>query len=137
MNLAIPARFRVALAAKGGLLGSMAALFLGLGLASAGRGQWPLFARAFATFVFALAAGFLFWAAALALLDAVQGQALRSKGATPLSTRRSGTSLRLPTGGFVEYILWNPWGPLEQGARYTVTYGRRSKVLVAPPEREA
>jgi hypothetical protein len=132
----IPPRFRVALAAKGLLLLSLAAVFLVLGFAAWGQQPWPVLVR-LGVFGFAvLTTRFLGWAAGLALLDAVQGRAERSSGATPLPSRRSGRSLRLSSGRFVEYILVNPWQPLEQGARYTVTYGRRSGVLVAPPERE-
>jgi hypothetical protein len=38
-----------------------------------------------------------------------------------------------PDGRFVAYVLSNPWPALEQGQRYTVTYGKFSRVLVEPP----
>ena len=64
------------------------------------------------------------------------GQALVGRGAKPLNSRRSGYSLRLPSGRFVEYVLYNPWPSLAPDATYTVVYGRFSGVLVAQPQPE-
>lgn len=134
--LSIPPRFRLALGAKGVALAALAGLFVFLGAEAFGRWHWPLLARVSALGLTLFAGAFLAWAATLALVDVALGKAVRSHGARPLKTRRSGYSLELPGGGFVEYILYNPWQPLQQGATYTVVYGRRSRVLVAPPELE-
>lgn len=128
--------FRVALAGKGALLLGLGAVFAVLGLEAWARWHWPLPARLSAVGLCLVAAGFLAWAAGLALLDAVKGEALEATGAVALKSRRAGYSLRLPSGRFVEYILHNPWEPLTPGARYTVVYGRHSGVLVAPPRVE-
>jgi len=131
----IPAKFRAALLAKGLLLASMAALFVGLGVAAWARSGWPVPVRVSVIIIAGVLALFLSWAAALALLDAVLGWAVRATGAVPLRSRRAGHSLKLPDGRHVEYILHNPWEPLRQGETYSVLYGRHSRVLVAPPER--
>jgi hypothetical protein len=55
-------------------------------------------------------------------------------GATVLKNRKQGYSMRVPSGRYVEFILFNPWEPLRPEATYTVTYGRFSGVLVARPE---
>jgi len=132
----IPAALRWALLGKGALLlllgGAFAAL-LGRSLVV----PWPWAVRLLVAAGCALVAQFLFWNASLAVLDSVSGRALRVKGATALADRRSGYSLRLPDGRFVEFILWNPWEPLRPGTRYTVTFGRYSRVLVMPPEGES
>jgi hypothetical protein len=131
--------FRWALATKGALLftfaGGFALLALGA-LTGIGGSAWT-WLRLPGAALFALLGGFLAWAASLALRDVARGEALRESGAVALASRRSGLSLRLPSGGFAEFILWNPWERLEPGARYRVTYGRFSRVLVEPPEREA
>jgi hypothetical protein len=127
--------FRVALFAKALLLLAIAALFVGLAFRVAtGAGLWPL--RVLAGFVLAGLGSFVAQAAALGGLDALRGRAVRAEGAVALASRRSGYSLRLPDGHFVEFILWNPWQPLVPGRRYTVTFGRHSKVLVRAPEPE-
>ncbi len=86
--------------------------------------------------VSAAIACFLVWASSLAFADALRGEAIRESGATPLASRWSGRSLRTPSGRFAEFVLWNPWAPLDIAASYTVTYGARSGVIVAPPELE-
>lgn len=127
---------RIALLAKGALLVALAAVFalLTVQLALGGPGYWPL--RVAAGSLFVLMAVFLLWAARLGLVDALSGRAERSTGAVALHSRRAGYSLQLPDGRFVEFILWNPWQPIHPGRRYTVTFGRRSRVLVRPPEPE-
>lgn len=135
-KLVIPIRFRAALLAKGALLAALAALFIWLGVEAWARWHWPATARVSVAALAASLALFLGWAASLALLDVVLGRAERSTGAVPLKRRRTGYSLKLPSGRYVEYILYNPWQPLQQGATYTVLYGHRSGVLVAPPEPE-
>lgn len=135
-QLLIPARFRAALLAKGALLAGMAALFLWLGLEAWARPGWPAAVRLGVAAACAGVAIFLGWAASLALLDMALGEAVRATGAAPLKRRWAGHSLKLPDGRFVEYILYNPWQPLRQGETYTVLFGRRSAVLVAPPRAE-
>ncbi len=132
----IPAKFRAALLAKGILLVSLAAFFTLLGVGAWTLGHWPLTARVGVAALTVMLALYLGWAASLALLDLVLGQAMRSTGATPLEQRRTGYSLKLPSGRNIEYILYNTWPPLQPGVTYTVLYGRRSGVLVAPPEPE-
>ncbi|MBI5481684.1 MAG: hypothetical protein HY906_22700 [Deltaproteobacteria bacterium] len=90
------ARFRLALLGKGLLLGAIAVLFAALAAAAWTKWHWPLLARASGLLLTLLAAAWVGWAAALALLDVLRGQALRSTGAKPLESRRSGYSLRLP-----------------------------------------
>jgi len=127
--------FRAALFAKAVLLLAFAALFAALALRLvAGTGLWPL--RALAAFFLLGLGGFVAWASALGCLDVLRGRADRTAGAEALESRRAGHSLRLPDGRFVEFILWNPWQPLVPGRRYTVTFGRHSKVLVRAPEPE-
>lgn len=133
--LRISPGFRAALAAKALLLMGIAALFAvpALRIAS-GQGLWPVRAGV-ALFLAALGA-YVAWAASLGLRDAALGRAERASGAVALQSRKAGYSLQLPDGSFVEYVLWNPWGPLVPGQRYTVTFGRHSKVLVRAPEPE-
>lgn len=127
--------FRIALLAKAMMLLAIAVLFAGLGFRiAAGAGLWPL--RVLAGLFFAGLGSFVAWAAGLGGLDALRGHARRAGGAVALQSRRSGYSLRLPDGCFVEFILWNPWQPLVPGRRYTVTFGHHSKVLVRAPEPE-
>jgi len=131
----ISAGFRAALAAKALLLLGIAALFAVPAFRIAtGQGWWPL--RAAVGLFLAGLGLYVAWAASLGLRDAALGQAERAGGAVALQSRRAGYSLQLPDGSFVEFILWNPWGPLQPGRRYTVTFGRHSKVLVRPPEPE-
>jgi hypothetical protein len=134
--LPMPPRFRVALLGKGALLAALSAVFAWLGVEAWARWHWAFAARLSGVALCAVAAGFLLWAAGLALLDVVKGEALESHGAVALKSRRAGYSLELPSGRFVEYILHNPWQRLTPGKRYTVTYGKYSRVLVAPPVEE-
>jgi hypothetical protein len=127
--------FRLALLGKGALLAGIAAVFARLAIQLAfGASLWPL--RIAAGLVLAPLALFLLWAAGLGLVDALLGRAERASGALALQSRRAGYSLQLPDGRFVEFILWNPWQPVVPGRRYTVVFGRRSMVLVRPPEPE-
>jgi len=122
---------RLALAAKGSLLAAMGALFGALALRALGPpARWwaILFGLGFV-----LLGAFLAWAGLMAWLDALIGGAVTASGARALPSRRAGHSLRLPDGHFVEFILHNPWAPLVPGRIYNVTYGRFSRVLVAPP----
>ncbi len=132
----ISARFRLALAMKAVLLLSFSAVFLGLAWVAWTKWHWPLLARGSGALLLAIAAGSVARAAGLGVADVVMGQALIGNGAKPLESRRSGYSLRLPSGRFVEYVLYNPWPTLSPEATYTVTYGRFSGVLVAPPQLE-
>ncbi len=131
--IAISPRFRVALAAKAGLLLSLSTFFGVLAFTAWTKWHWPLLARGSGAALLAIAAVSVAWAAALGFADAIRGEALQSPGARPLKSRRAGYSLRLPSGRFVEYVLYNPWPVLAPDQRYTVTYGRHSGVLVAPP----
>ncbi|MCC6337034.1 MAG: hypothetical protein IT380_23955 [Myxococcales bacterium] len=134
--LKLPARFRLALLGKGALLAGLGAGFGWLGVEAWAKWHWHLLARLSGVALCAVAGGFLLWAAGLALLDVLRGEALVSTGAVALKSRRAGYSLKLPSGRFVEYILHNPWQRLTPGKTYTVTYGRHSGVLVAPPREE-
>ena len=129
----IPARYRLALAAKGLLLASMMALFFSLTFTLALGEARPLLARLLFTPPLLIITVFLAWTAALAWADVLLGQARVEHGAVPLPTRRSGISMRLPNGRPAEYIFHNPWKQLQQGHRYTVTLGRFSRVMVAEP----
>jgi hypothetical protein len=95
-----------------------------------------LIARLLGAFAFALVGIFLASAAARGLMDVLMGEAVEESGATALPSRRSGLSMKLPNGRHLEFILWNPWAPLQAGLRYRVTYGRFSRVLVRPPVAE-
>ncbi len=132
----ISGRFRLALAMKALLLLSFSAVFLVLAWVAWTKWHWPLLARGSGALLSSIAAGSVAWAAGLGVADVVRGQALVGSGAKPLKSRRSGYSLRLPSGRFVEYVLYNPWPTLLPEATYTVTYGRFSGVLVAPPQVE-
>jgi len=123
----ISPRFRWALAGKGLLLLALVAAFASIAVASG-----PCVAA-----IAGLIGCFLAWASSLAFIDAIRGHAFRESGAKPLASRWTGRSLRTPSGRFVEFVLWNPWGPLDRDARYTVTYGSRSGVIVERPVREA
>ncbi|HEY8211707.1 MAG TPA: hypothetical protein VIG99_29695 [Myxococcaceae bacterium] len=135
--LRIGAGFRAALLGKALLLLGIGALLAvpALRIATDGDGWWRLPRIAVGLFLAAMA-WFVAWAASLGVRDAVLGQAEQTGGAKALESRRWGYSLQLPDGSFVEFILWNPWRPLVPGRRYTVTYGRHSKVLVREPEQE-
>lgn len=132
----ISPRFRVALALKALLLLSFSFLLLALAWVAWTKWHWPLLARLSGAGLLAIAGASVAWAAGLGLADVVLGQAIVAKGAKPLRSRRAGYSLRLPSGRLVEYVLYNPWPKLAPDATYTVTYGRFSGVLVAPPQPE-
>lgn len=134
-DLRIAGAFRAALLGKGALLAGMGLVFAALSMRLV-HASWPFVVRALAGAASAALALFLLWAAALALLDALRGRAERIQGAVALESRAAGHSLRTPEGSYAEFILWNPWRPLTPGARYTVTVGRCSRVLVSPPELE-
>ena len=133
----IPARFRVALALKALLLLSFSCAFLWMAWVAWSKWDWSLLARLSGAALLAIAGASVAWAAGLGVADVVMGQALVAKGAKPLKSRRAGYSLRLPSGRFVEYVLYNPWPALSPDATYTVIYGRFSGVMVAPPQPEA
>ena len=133
----ISSRFRLALALKALLLLSMSALFFGLAWVAWAKWEWHVLARLSGAGLLAVAAVSVAWAASLGLADVVVGKALVATGAKPLKSRRAGYSLRLPSGRFVEYVLYNPWPSLAPDVTYTVVYGRFSGVLVAPPQPEA
>ena len=128
----ISARFRLALALKALLLLSFSAVFLGLAWVAWSKWHWPLLARGSGAALLAIAAGSVAWTASLGVADVVLGEAIVASGARPLKSRRAGYSLRLPSGRFVEYVLYNPWPTLSPDATYTVVHGRFSGVLVAP-----
>lgn len=133
----ISTRFRLALAAKALLLLSLALLFEWLAVECWAKFHWHLLARVSGLGLCGIATLSLAWSAVRGLVDALLGQAVTTPGARPLKSRRAGYSLKLPDGKFVEYVLYNPWPKLEAEQRYTVTYGRYSRVLVAPPVVEA
>lgn len=135
--LRIPRSFRLALAAKGGLLGALALLFALLAFAMISGSNINAPARVALTPLFGFLAWFLGRAASLALADAVLGEAVTEAGAVALASRRAGWSLQTADSRFVEYVLWNPWGPLQPGHSYAVTYGRYSRVLVSEPVPES
>jgi hypothetical protein len=129
----ISPKFRAALAAKALLLLSIAGFFAFLALTAWTKWHWPLLARLSGAAFLVLAASSVGWAAGLGFADALLGQALEGHGAKTLKSRRSGYSLRLPSGRFVEYVLYNPWPALSPEQTYTVVYGRFSGVLVSQP----
>ena len=130
--LPISARFRIALAAKGLLLLLLSLGFVGIGVAMLDP-RHSLLVRVPLGVVSLYLALFLVRLARLDFADALSGAAVQVAGAEALASRRAGWSLRLPDGHFAEYVLWNPWEPLQPGRRYTVVHGRRSRVLVARP----
>lgn len=131
----ISTAFRIALAVKALPLLGFAAIFGTYGFAIAiGPGMRPI--RILGGLAFGRLVLFLAWAGARGLADAALGRAERASGAVALQSRRAGYSLQLPDGRFLEFILWNQWEALVPGERYTVTFGRRSQVLVRAPERE-
>ena len=133
----ISKRFRLAIAAKALLLFTLGVVFFGLAWGAWSKWHWPLLARASGAVLLAIGAVSLLGAAGRGFADAVIGEALVGKGAKPLKSRRSGYSLRLPSGRFVEYVLYNPWPSLAPDATYTVVYGKFSGVIVAPPQPES
>ncbi len=130
----ISAGWRLALAGKALLLLSIASGFAFLAITAVTAPDHALAVRIILLLLCAPLAFFIAWAAALGLLDAAIGKSVTEAGATVLKNRKSGYSMRVPSGRFVEFVLWNPWEPLRPDATYTVTYGRFSGVLVAPPE---
>lgn len=133
----ISTRFRLAIAAKALLLFALGIVFLGLAWGAWSKWHWPLLARASGAVLLAIGAVSLASAAGRGFADAVLGEALVGKGARPLKSRRSGYSLQLPSGRFVEYVLYNPWPSLAPDATYTVVYGKFSGVLVEQPQPES
>jgi len=124
-------KWRLALAAKAALLLAIAASFLWIaaltllepsglatiiGLASGGTGA------------------FLVWASMRGFADAVVGESVTEEHAVALKSRRSGVSVRFADGRLAEYILLDSWQPLQPDAKYIVTYGRYSRVIVKRPE---
>ena len=132
----ISARFRLALALKALLLLCFSLLFLSLAWAAWSKWDWHVLARLSGAALLTIGAVSVGWAASLGLADVVLGQAVVGSGAKPLKSRRTGYSLQLPSGRFVEYVLYNPWPALAPELTYTVVYGRFSGVLVAPPQPE-
>jgi hypothetical protein len=132
--LRISPAFRLALAGKGALLFSLCLLFVALVLKGTLDTERHVVVRLLSVF-FALPAWFVGWTALLAFADALLGEAREVTGAIALRSRKAGYSLKLPDGHFAEFILWNPWSvELVPDRPYRVTIGRRSRVMVRPPE---
>jgi hypothetical protein len=127
----ISLRWRLALAVKALFLLAVAFGFLFLATQALLESSASL--RALGAIFFAALGLFIGWAAALGLADAGLGQSRTEEGVRVLESRRRGYSMRTPSGRFVEFILWNPWGKLEPAALYRVTYGRFSGVIVERP----
>ncbi len=130
----IPGIWRLALAAKAALLATMAAAFACLAVWSALDAAWLM--RIPASLLFGSLGLFLAWAAGCGFADAIIGKSVTETGAVALRSRRSGLSVRLAGGRYAEFILFNPWDPLTPDAKYTVTIGRFSRVIVRRPEPE-
>jgi hypothetical protein len=132
--LRISPAFRLALAGKGALLGSLCLLFVALTLKGTLDAERHVVVRLLSV-LFAFPAWFVGWTALLAFADAVLGEAREVTGAIALRSRKAGYSLKMPDGHFAEFILWNPWPiDLVPDRAYRVIIGRRSRVMVAPPE---
>ena len=131
----IPAALRWALAGKALLLFALASGFGALALLMMFSPR-PLWLQILGVHFFLALGLFLAGAAGRGLMDAVVGHALEGQGALALPSRRSGLSMQLPSGAYLEFILWNPWEPLRPGVPYKVSYGRYSRVLVRPPAPE-
>ena len=129
----ISPRWRLALALKATLLLSIALGFGVLAFHAATLPDKSIAVRLVALLPCGALAVFVGWASSLGFLDALVGKSVTEAGARALKNRRQGYSMRVPSGRFVELILWNPWEPLVPEASYTVTYGRFSGVLVARP----
>ena len=127
----ISLRWRLALCAKALLLLSIGGGFMWIAYASI------LDARVVIEVLGGLGFGalgmFIAWAAGLGFADALLGQSRTEEGVRVLKNRRQGYSMRAPSGRFVEFVLWNPWEPLDPNAIYSVTYGRHSGVIVQRP----
>lgn len=136
--MTIPPRLRVGLLLKGLLLAALGLVFFAVAVGGL-RVDWPLLARLGFSLCFGALGLFPFGVSRFALLDALFGRAIEVQGAVALTPRqrRAGYSLRLPDGRFAEFLVRNPWAPLVPDARYTVVIGQRSRVIVAPPRREA
>ena len=130
----ISARWRLALLGKAMLLQAIALGFAFLALTAVTAPEHSLPVRVVLLLLCAPLSFFIAWAGALGLLDAAIGRSVTEAGATVLKNRKQGYSMRVPSGRFVEFILFNPWEALRPEATYTVTYGRFSGVLVAKPE---
>ncbi|MBL8957996.1 MAG: hypothetical protein JNK82_44895 [Myxococcaceae bacterium] len=136
--MSISARYRIGLLFKSLLLLALAVLFTALFAAGTLGANRQLLTRVVSLVVFGVCTAFLYWTAALALFDAVLGRAVRVTNAVALPPRRlSGVSFRVAGGRPAEFLLYNPWAPLETGAPYSLVVGRWSRVLVEPPVREA
>lgn len=136
--MTIPPRLRLALLLKGLGLATLGLVFFAVAVGGL-RSDWPLVARVPFALFFGAVGLFPFGVSRLALVDALVGEAVEVAHAVALQPkqRRAGYSLRLPDGHFAEFLVKNPGEPLVPDARYTVVIGRRSRVLVAPPRREA
>ena len=127
----ITLRWRLALIGKAVLLLSISGGFLWIALGAARDPSWPI--KALGGTGFTALGLFIAWAAGLGIADALVGQTRTEEGVRVLESRRQGYSMRAPSGRFVEFILWNPWGKLDPRATYSVTYGRYSGVIVQRP----
>lgn len=128
----ISPRWRLALAAKALLLLSISGGFLWIAYAAILDPSLPI--KALGGVGFSALGLFIAWAAGLGVADAVLGQTRSEQGVRVLASRRQGYSMRAPSGRFVEFILWNPWGKLDPHSVYRVTYGRFSGVIVEKPQ---
>jgi hypothetical protein len=134
LEAVIAARWRLALFGKAALLLLIGAGFAALAVTAMTAADHSMLVRVSLLVTCGPLALFMAWAGSLGAADAVIGKSVTEGGATVLKHRRSGYSMRVPSGRFVEFILWNPWDPLLPGSTYTVTYGRYSGVMVARPE---
>lgn len=123
--------WRLALVAKALLLLAISAGFFWIAWSAVRDSNWVIQAAGGAAFSFL--GVFIAWAASLGLADAALGQTRTEDGVRVLANRRQGYSMRAPSGRFVEFILFNPWGKLDPAASYRVTYGRYSGVIVVSP----
>jgi hypothetical protein len=127
----ISPRWRLALVAKALLLLGISASLFWIAFAAFGDPSLPI--RALGGVGFSALGLFIAWAASLGLADAVLAQTRTEEGVRVLESKRRGYSMRTPSGRFIEFILWNPWGKLEPDRLYSVTYGRFSGVIVCRP----
>ncbi len=127
----ISLQWRVALVAKAVLLLAISGGFGWIAYLSVLDPAWPI--KALGGVAFSALALFIAWAAGLGIADAIAGKSRSEEGVRVLESRRRGYSMRTPSGRFVEFILWNPWGPLDPASVYRVTYGRFSGVIVERP----
>jgi hypothetical protein len=134
LEAVISGRWRLALLGKAALLLLIGVGFAALAVIAVTAADHSMLVRVSLLVTCGPLALFMGWAGSLGLADAAAGKSVTEGGATVLKNRRSGYSMRVPSGRFVEYILWNPWDPLLPGSTYTVTYGKFSGVLVARPQ---